>query len=196
MSGSVFEAKRKAEAKAMQEWASKVIPYFTNPEAWQFDDKWQGYGVKLYSREGLELLVYREVGKKDRVVISGCFSNSLIKHLPYEREKTDITVGWERPPKAVARDIERRLLPGYKRMLVQVKASKEESDRREEEKENALKNLTDALPNDSFRRDVTLRAYNFHNFLARWQAYHRNFEVKFDVPLDKLLKIIEILKTK
>ena len=184
--------KSKNEIKA---WVKAIIPHFSNSDNWAVNENWQGFGVALDGKDGACLLIHQAFNTNERIVISGCFPGCE-NFLPYERPKTDITVGRKRPPKAIAKDIERRLLPAYYQVLEQARQNKAEHIRMKQEQDGAMKALAAVLPRDAFTQNGTLVAYNFHFLKARWKPYGNAFELKFEASLEKALKIIEILKEK
>ena len=185
-------SKSKNEIKA---WVKAIIPHFSNSDNWAVNENWQGFGVALDGKDGARLVIHTAFNNDDRLIILGYFPGHE-DHLPCERPKTDITVGRKRPPKAIAKDIERRLLPAYYQVLEQARQNKAEHIRMKQEQDVAMKALADALPRDAFTQNGTLVAYNFHFLKARWKPYGNAFELKFEASLEEALKIIEILKEK
>ena len=184
--------KSRNEIKA---WVRAIIPHFSNSDNWAVNENWQGLGVAIDGKDGARLVIHTAFNNDDRLIILGYFPGHE-DHLPYERPKTDITVGRKRPPKAIARDIERRLLPAYYQVLEQARQNKAEHIRMKQEQDDAMKALADALSSEVHIREDVLRAYNFYFLEARWKPYGNAFELKFEASLEEALKIIEILKEK
>jgi len=194
MTKSKYEKKKEEEHNKLKKWVQALIPHFSGPEKWGVDQTAGGYGVALATDNGTRLFFYLSYASADRVLISGDFTK-YVGHLPSVREKTDITVAWNRPPKAIARDIERRLLPAYYRVLAQARRNKAEYEKKKQEKEAAMQALSCSLPCDPYLRGDVVRAYNFYDLEARWQPYDKTFELRIRVSLEQTLKIIELLKS-
>jgi len=193
MTKSKYELEMEKEQNEIKKWIESIVPHLSNPDNWHVNEKWREFGIALDGKNGERLSIYRASNDKNRIVLWGCFPG-YEDFLSFKDEKTNITVAQGRTPEAIAKDIERRLLPTYYKVLKRAKKNKTEHDRIVQERAAAMQVLSDALPTNAYIEDGALVAYNFNFFSARWQSYHKNFQLTIEVSLEQAIKIIELLK--
>lgn len=125
----------------------------------------------------------------NRLEISGSFRNGLNQHLPYsgDREKTEITVAKSKAPEQIAKDIERRLMPPYERVLAQTKERKAKADAYEAEKMRALETIRDAMGEGASIKDDDVIRYNS---FCRAKYYGGTIKIEVELPVDKAVEIL------
>lgn len=124
-----------------------------------------------------------------RVEINGIFHHDLSQHLPYNmnREKTEITVARSKTPEQIARDIERRLMPPYERVLAQTKDRKAKADAYEAKKMRAIDAIRDAMGSGASIKDGDVIRYNP---FCRARYYGGDIKIEVELPVDKAVEIL------
>jgi hypothetical protein len=189
--------------------AREIAAALSNPllgVTWTLEEeKTKEYSNGAWIKNGeLELHLYVGYHSKGRLEISGSF-NGLSPYLPYrDREKTEITVAVDKSAVAVARDVERRLLPPYKKMLAAASASKDGDLARRKKIMDILTELTALVPGgtlldaDEFNGPSSARPwvtsysnpyYDLHKMETYGEDVHSELRVSVDLAA-KLLKAI------
>jgi len=147
-------------------------------------------GVFITTLDGKQLHFRTSWNKKNHLEISGSFHN-LYQHLPYQCENTSITVAKSKSPEQIARDIRKRLMPAYERVLAQAKENKIAADKREAKKQHVLEVLKAAMDKATIR----------DNEVYQWKPYHisakyqyGDIELKLTLPLSKALNVLQLFK--
>jgi len=159
---------------------------------WFIDKEWNGNGLILNGLDDRSLHFSINWRNKDRLEIGGSYRDGLSQHLPYKSEKTEITVARNKLPEQIAKDVSRRLMPAYERVLAKAKASKASQDRYESEKAQALERVKEAVGGDTDVRHDEVFGYEPHSFHAK---YYGEGQIQFEItlPLAKALKFLRRL---
>lgn len=161
-------------------------------DGWRLDGRDDLYGTVLLSDGGRGLFFHPIWSSADRMEISGYYGG-LGQFLPYDREKTKITVSMAKAPERVARDIEKRLLPAYERMLAKAIESKERHDRYEREKKDVLESVRDAIGGDAhIIQDDRVISYRPFHCDAEHRSGH-DVQLKLTLPLKKAIRVLRML---
>lgn len=128
--------------------------------SWTLDEpKTEEYNNGAFVRSGeLGLHFYVGYHTKGRLEVSGCF-NGLHSYRPYrsaDREKCSITVSLDKSATAVAKDIERRLLPVYGKAYLEAKANRDADLARRKHVMDTLTELAALIPGASVRDEDKL----------------------------------------
>lgn len=134
---------------------------------WSFvepDEDWGGRLLTLEGPRGQSLELVWVPGDKGRVegVIPKCPNKAPTHVRSQEGKLLTIGVSFTRPPDKLARDIERRLLPGYGQVFERIKGEIEQVEARDKQARGILGDLTSAcrcLPQTDrqrLRHEVTL----------------------------------------
>lgn len=125
-----------------------------------------------------------------RIIISGCWINDLSQHLPYKREKTEITVSKEKTHEQIARDITRRLLPDYERVLEKTIYFRAKHLEYQSQKNAAMEKIKIAIGGDADIREGQIFGYEPYSFQAK---YHSDGEISLEItlPVEKAVKLLE-----
>jgi len=190
--------------------AREIAAAMSNPllgVAWILDEKKnEEYSNGAWITSGdLELHLRIGYGTKGRLEISGGF-NGLSGYLPYHgnREKTEITVAVDKSAVAVARDIERRLLPPYKKMLAAASASKDGDLARRKKIMDILTELTALVPGgtlldaDEFNGPSSARPWvtsysNPYYDLHKMETYGEDVHIELRVSVDLAAKLLKAI---
>jgi hypothetical protein len=178
------------EKEFLKAIGEKVAPLLG--DEWLIDHSWEGRGVMLTGNEGRAIILYLAWNNKNRLVIDGSFQNGLNQYLPYyeKREKTEITVKADSTPERIAKEIKRRLMPPYERVLAYTKEAKRRDDEHKAEKRRALEMVKEAIGEDArVYMDEEVLAYDPYPINASYSMG----EIKLHITLP-LEKAIEILK--
>lgn len=188
---ATYQEEREQEKKYLSGMARKVISLLGGE--WAVDRKWlkdTNNGLMLNGPDGRALHFCVGWAAKGRLGISGSFRNGLNQHLPYDREKTEITVSKDKTPAQIAKDIERRLMPVYERVLARAGEMKARCDEYEKEKSRALERVREAMGGDADVRQGEVFGYKPYSFQAK---YYGEGQIKFEITLP-LAKAVTVLK--
>jgi hypothetical protein len=178
------------EREFLKAIGEKVAPLLG--DEWLIDHSWEGPTIMLTGNEDRAIILSLAWNNKQRLVINGSFQNDLVQYLPYyeDREKTEITVKMDSTPERIAKEIKRRLMPPYERILAYAKERKEKDDEYQAEKRRALEMVKEAIGEDaSVYMDEEVLAYDPYPINASYSMG----EIKLHITLP-LEKAIEILK--
>lgn len=178
-------------------------------DGWTFrepPEDWDGWTAVLEGPSGMALHLHWSC-RNEPDTIQGVFPSLPGGRDPYltqeDKERCRIGATLTRPPKALARDIERRLLPGYSDVFERVSPQVEEAHESHQWAENLLEDLVDlggAKPQtDSQRRrhEVTFRnlsgsAHIIEPCLSRPQgAVQLRLELPAPVAVELLRFLVE-----
>ena len=181
------------EKEKLREIVSAVAPFLGD---WQISDDKDNYrGIYLSSPDERELQFAFPWNKSDRIEIRGIFPNGLNRYRPYsgnEHEKTEITVSAEKPPKRIAQDIKKRLLPPYERMFAIAQKRKQENDQYKAKRRQAMEMIKEAIGGDvhfSEYREDELYGYR-HPFKAKYWSGDK-IEFTITLPLEKAIELLK-----
>ncbi len=126
---------------------------------------------------------------KTRLNISGGFEDCN-QYLPYEREKTEITVSKDKPVERIVKDIQNRLLPGYERMLAYALERKAREDEYLAKKKVELEEIAGLIKESTIKDD---EVYTWKNYLSCKFRSHGEWDLKALLFKEKLIKILAII---
>ena len=177
------EDKRRVREKAMEVCECM--------KGWQLDDREDLYGTVLSN--GVRSLMFAPIwGNTERMEISGYYGD-LGRFLPYDREKAEITVSMAKTPERMARDIEKRLLPAYERVLARVMEGKKGYDRYEAEKREVLESVRQAIGRDAHViQDDRVVSYRPFHCLVKYRS-GKEVVLELTLPLAKAVGILSLL---
>lgn len=170
----------------------------TNKIATLLDGDWAIYkdrldgiypGIFLNGPDDKSLHFTTSYNNTERLEINGIFPNDLSQHLKYgmDREKTEITVAKSKTPEQIAKDITKRLMPPYERVLAQAKERKADADFHEGRKKKALELIRDAMGEGaSIKDDEVYR----HSPFCRARYYGGGIKIEVELPVDKAVEIL------
>ena len=176
------------EQKSLIDKANKIGSLLNG--SWTIDQERLdgGYpGVFINGPEDKSLQFRIRWANTERLEISGSYRNGLNQHLPYDREKTKITVAKSKTYEQIAKDIERRLMPPYERVLARARELKVKADAYENEKMKALEAVKEAMGEGaSIRQDEVIRYSPF----CRAKCYGNEIKIELELPVDKAVEIL------
>lgn len=192
--------------------AREVAAALSNPllgVSWVLDEKKSlEYSNGAWVTSG-DLGLHFSVGyhSKGRLEVSGSF-NGLSSYRPYrsaDREKCSITVALDKPAAAIAKDIERRLLPVYGKAYLEAKANRDADLARRKSVMDTLTELAALIPGASVRdadkldggpnsgRPWVTTYHNPYYDIHKIEVYGDEVKIEMRVSVDlakKLLKAI------
>ena len=177
------ENKRRVREKAMEVCECM--------KGWQLDDREDLYGAVL--SDGVRSLMFAPIwGNTERMEIRGYYGD-LGQFLPYDKEKTEITVSMAKTPERIARDVEKRLLPAYERVLAKAMENKESYEKREAEKRSTLEAVKQAIGGDAnVIQDDRVVSYRPFHCLAKYRS-GKEVVLELTLPLVKAVGILSLL---
>ena len=154
----------------------------------------EGYqGVFITTLDGKQLQLTTPWNNNNRLEISGSFRD-FYQHLPYKHENTSITVAKSKSPEQIARDIKKRLMPAYERVLAQAKKNKIIAENQEAKKQNVLECLKEAMDKKATIRDNEVYQWKPYQISAKYHYSDADIELKLTLPLSKILNILRLFK--
>ena len=152
-------------------------------------------GVFITNLAGKQLQFKSPWNNEERLEISGSFLDGLNSYLSYHsnREKTEITVAKSKSPEQIARDIRKRLMPAYERVLAQAKKNKIIADKQEAKKQNVLECLKEAMDKATIR-DNKVYQWEPYEISAKYHYSEENIELKLTLSLSKALSVLQLFK--
>jgi len=185
----------KEEGELAKEDARRICEFL---DGWELDEDidstsyvWRGLAR---SAEGRQLLFRLEWNKNDRLEISGSWGMGLYQFLPYNREKTEITVSRKKSPEKIAKEIERRLLPAYERMFAKAVRHKEANDSYEKRKKDALEAIKAAIGGDAHFTSDGNKVYSYEPYNCDAEFYTDEVKLELRLPLEKAVRMLKWLK--
>jgi len=165
-------------------------------EGWMLRDMEGFSGVHLRKFGTAEELYFKaDWRNSDRLVISGSFGDGLSTYFPIHREKTEITVAIDKEPEKIAREIKRRLMPVYLKVLKFCMEHKAKDDEYKKKRNRTLRRLAEVIGGDAgMSSDSCVTAYDPMEVTAE---YRGDGEVKLSMRLgvEKAVRVIEVLKS-
>jgi len=151
-----------------------------------------GYsGVSIETPGGKALNITIPYNNKTRLEIRGSWLDGLSQHTPCNHESTHITVLQSKTPEQIARDITKRLLPPYERVLAQAREAKAAHDKQEAHKQKVLESLQAVMPNATIRNDEVYQ-YEPHRITVKYCSYSDgDVQLELTVPAEKALEILK-----
>jgi hypothetical protein len=133
---------------AVLDIASAVGKYLGDGWTAQKNPRWEGSSnppAYLNGPDGVRLFVTmgRSFQTRNRLEISGALDD-LYEHTHYDEHSPKITVAPHRPPEQIAREIQRRLLPGLRELLTALrerKAAHDAANRRDDDLMSVLASI-------------------------------------------------------
>jgi len=156
------------------------------------------HGVIAKGDERLSIYIETYGANKGRVKISGDY-NSYCKFLPYNKEKTEITVSPDKTPEKIAKDIHSRLLPAYQKQLKEARERKQSNDDYEANKKAMLEDVATFIPSPNIKEDLVYgknpsltvkftTIFNFEN-----DTHKDGFELEVSLTPDKMKKVLAVI---
>ena len=173
----------------------KTIEVCKCMEGWRLDEEQGTYGTLIMSNDSDGLVFSPIWNNSNRVEIHGYYGG-LNKYLPYEREKTEITVSMAKTPERIAKDIEKRLLPAYKKVYAETMEAKKVDDEYKKKKVFILETIQKTIGGDAhIIHDKKVISYKpFECDVKYWSGH--NVRLKITLPLEKAIEILKMLGVK
>lgn len=180
----------KEEQEYLIDIASKVAVLLDGDWAIDNERLENSPGILLNGPEDKILHFTTPYNNTARLEINGIFPHDLSQHLSYsvDREKTEITVAKSKTPEQIARDITKRLMPPYERMLAQTRERKADADFHEGRKRKALELLRNAIGEKAIIRQDEVISYD----PSCCAKYYGDGSIKLELilPVDKAVEIL------
>ncbi len=166
---------------------------------WTLDGNFEGNRVIIKSGQK-QLHLQFPWNDTNRLMISGSWPNGLYNFLPYNKLKTEITVTKDKAPERIARDIEKRLLPNYEKMLQEAIKGKEVNDAYLDRKDKALKRIIEAIGGDAHIMEHNQQVHSWKPYDCTVE-YHGHYssdeetevQLRIRLPLEKVIEILRDL---
>ena len=129
----------------------------------------------------------------DRIKIYGIF-RGLSQYLYRFRnpEKTEITVGANKPVERIVKDIQSRLLPAYQIQLAEARAQKQKNDEYQEKKKRTIEELATHI-HDARMPEGLDSVYGYEpNLTLKWSG-DNSFRLEIDLTTAQVKKVLAVV---
>lgn len=143
-------------------------------------------------KDGKQISLGLVWNQKDRVVIRGSI-HQYRDHLPYKYDNPEITVAIARGAEVIAKEITRRVLPGYEVLLTQLRNRKAAHDEHTRIVQDNLAALMAVLANVPGLRQSGDSA----KFWVRHcdvEVFRDSANLKLDLPIDVAMQVLELIR--
>jgi len=164
---------------------------------WMADIEYDRPIIRLKNSPNVSLGCRLLWNNKDRIEINGCFPNGLSGFLPYDKEKTEITVSRTKPINKIANDIKKRLLPSYLKMLKCAEEGKKADDDYKAKRLDALQKIADACNGELRDEGSEPLVHRYDPDIdAKYWSLEKNIKLKVRVSVDMAVKICRMIMEK